>query len=69
MSYLINKPNHSRFAFLADILRFDNSYSWVTNKVVHYELEVIEPLEDKMFKDKLNGAVSKAKDVVESTHF
>ena len=29
--------------YFSDILQFDNSYSWVNSKTVHYEVELLEP--------------------------
>ena len=31
-----------------DVLRFDNSYSWVNNTTLFYETELIEPDQDAM---------------------
>ena len=54
---------------VADVLRFDNSFSWITNKTVHYSVELTEPLEDTMFADKLLGQGGQPQhDVLESTH-
>ena len=51
----------------ADIFRFDNTYSWMTNKKVYYELELMEVSKDPMFKER-KPTVAVAGAVEEVTH-
>ena len=39
-------PMNFCFPFLTDVVRFDNSYSWVNAKKVLYSLEVLAPTGD-----------------------
>lgn len=35
---------------IPDVLQFDNSYSWVSSKTVHYDVEVLDPDEDVVIR-------------------
>lgn len=37
-------------AFLADVVRFDNTYSWTRGKTVHYTIDVLEPDEGEHYE-------------------
>ena len=57
-----------QIAFIsADIFRFDNTYSWMTNKKIYYELELMEVSKDPMFKER-KPTVAVAGAVEEVTH-
>ncbi|KAI0240332.1 SEC14-like protein 2 [Lamellibrachia satsuma] len=53
------------------VFRFDNTYSWMTNKKVYYELELMEPSKDPMFHERkptTENAATTAASFKEVTH-
>ena len=43
---LIGPNDGMKCVIVSDLLIFDNQFSWVNSKCVHYKLEVVEPCED-----------------------
>ena len=56
---------------LSDILQFDNSYSWVNSKTVHYEVELLEPDEDMLgtgLTQTAHNGLEHVTEIMEETH-